>query len=136
MERWLTGELSPQLLALTAADVGAAVARGRVSRAGLALAAVNAVGLAALVADARRVRHQVEEALAEGLGVDYVEQLDEKPTPAELATPWRSVAFPFRVRDARVEVLHDLPFSEAGRRGHLDVYRPAGREVRGAAVPS
>ncbi len=131
---WLTGELAPQLLALAAADAGTAIARGRASRTGLALAAVNVGALAVLVGGSRKVREQVEEALEEGLGVDYVEQLDEKPTPAELATPWRSVVFPFRMKDSRVAIERDVAFTEAGRRGHLDIYRPASGDVADAPV--
>jgi len=92
---WLTTELAPHLMAVTAADTAAHVLgrkaergkRGR--RAGLALAGLNLAGQAYLVDQARRSRTRVEDALVEGLGVDYVEQLDAKPTPAELATPWR-----------------------------------------------
>ena len=131
---WLTGELAPQLLALAAADAGTAIARGRASRTGLALAAVNVGALAVLVGGSRKVREQVEEALEEGLGVDYVEQLDEKPTPAELATPWRSVVFPFRMKDSRVAIERDVAFTEAGSRGHLDIYRPASGDVADAPV--
>ena len=84
---WLTGELAPHLLALTAVDTAGSVARGGSSRAGFALAALNAGALATMVAGSRRVKDQVEEALEDGIGVDYVEQLDAAPTPAELATP-------------------------------------------------
>lgn len=134
---WLTSELSPQLLALSAADAGSAVVRGRATRAGLGLTALNAAGLAWLVSGSRKVREQVEEALEDGLGVDYVEQLDEKPSPAEQATPWRSLAFPFRMKDGRVAIERDVAFSDAGRRGHLDIYRPADRapHLGGAGAP-
>ena len=110
------------------------MARGRSSRAGFALAALNAGALATMVAGSRRVKDQVEEALRDGIGVDYVEQLDAEPTPAELATPWRSLANPFRVRDPRVTVERDLTFTEAGSRGHLDVYRPVDGQVENAPV--
>lgn len=132
---WLTTELAPQLLAITASDTGAHLARGRGSRAGLALAAVNLAGQAFLVDQARRVRQDAEDALVEGIGVDYVEQLDAEPTPAELATPWRSLVNPFRVRDADVEVHRDIAYApEHGKRGLLDVYRRAGGPVSGAPV--
>src|SRR6476469_2123153 len=78
---WLT-----TLLALTAADTAVHPARGRRGRAGLALAAANLAGQAFLVDQARRVRQHAEDALVEAIGVDYVEQLDAAPTPAELAT--------------------------------------------------
>src|SRR4051812_39697250 len=97
---WLTGELAPHVLALTAADTGAHVAltrrtsshrRGRSSHAGLALAAANAAGLAFLIDQSRRVQKNAEDALAAAIGGDYVDQLDAAPTPADLATPWRQL---------------------------------------------
>lgn len=122
---WLTGELAPQLLAATLVDVGTHLTPRRRNGPGLALAATSVVGLASLVAGSRRVRQQVEESLTEGLGLDYVEQLDAPPTPAELATPWRSIATPFRMRDPRVEVVRDVAYTDGGRRARLDIYRPA-----------
>jgi acetyl esterase/lipase len=127
---WLTGELSPHLLALTAADSAVSVARGRSSRLSQALAVANLVGLFALVQGGRRAGELVEEALVEGLGVDYVEQLDEAPTPAELAIPWRSLVYPFRMRDKAVTVHRNLEYAPYGKRGLLDVYLPADPEAR------
>ena len=100
---WLTSELAPHLLALTAADAAANALSGRRrDRAGLALAGgQRRPGWPTWSRQSRKVQHQVEDALVEGLGVDYVEQLDATPTPAELATPWRKLVNPFRMRDAR-----------------------------------
>ena len=122
---WLTSELAPQLLALNAADTGVQLARGRRSAAGLTLAAGSAAGLGYLVAGSRRSQQQLEDALTQGLGVDYVEQLDAPPTPADLATPWRSLARPFRFGDDTVRVERDIAYTDAGSRGHLDIYLPA-----------
>jgi acetyl esterase/lipase len=122
---WLTGELAPQLLALTAADTAVQVARGRRDPVALAAAGASMAGLGHLVRTSGKVRDQVEEALVEGLGVDYVEQLDAPPTPAELATPWRRLVNPFDLRDPRVRVERDIPYTEAGSRGHLDVWTAA-----------
>src|SRR5690242_8736710 len=72
---WLTGELSPHLLAFTAADAALSVARGRSSRLSQGLAVANLVGLATLVQGGRRAGKQAEDALVEGLGVDYVKQV-------------------------------------------------------------
>jgi acetyl esterase/lipase len=134
---WLAGELAPHLLAVTAADAAVhAVRRPRDKRekAALALAAANTAGLAYLVRGSHKVQHQVEEALVEGLGVDYVEQLDAAPTPAELATPWRTLVNPFRMKHLGVRVEKDIRYSDAGRRGLLDVYLPADGEVGNAPV--
>lgn len=130
---WLFGEMAPQMLALTAVDAATHLTRGRRSglraKAGLALAGASALGLAHIVRQSRQARDCFEDALVEGLGVDYVEQLDEVPSPADLAVPWRRLARPFDFHDDGVRVIRDLPYSEAGRRGHLDIYLPAGEDA-------
>lgn len=134
---WMYGELAPQVLALTVADAALHVSplhRGPRSRLGLALAAASALGLAHLVRQSHRARHQVEDALVEGLGVEYVEQLDAPPSPAHLALPWRQLVNPFRMSDPRVRVDKDIPYSAYGRRGLLDIYRPAHQEITDAPV--
>ncbi|WP_395656438.1 alpha/beta hydrolase fold domain-containing protein [Nocardioides sp.] len=137
---WLTSELAPHLLALTATDAAvhaATTRRGRRSRsrAGLALAALNIAGQAFLVDQARRVRKEAEDALVEGIGADYVEQLDALPTPADLATPWRQLVNPFRMRNAEVVVERNVAYApEHGKRGLLDVYRPATATTERAPV--
>jgi acetyl esterase/lipase len=134
---WLTGELAPHLLAVTAADSAVHVAgrrRSPRSGLGLALAGANALGLAFLVDQARRVGDQAERTLTEGLGADYVEQLDAAPTPADLAVPWRSLVNPFRIRNTAVRKLRDIVYDERhGRRGLLDVYSPAAGVPEGGA---
>ncbi len=138
---WLTSELAPHLLALTAADTAAHVrrgrrrGRGRRSRAGLLLAGANLAAQAFLIDQSRRVRTDAEDALVEGLGYDYIEQLDAKPTPAELAVPWRKLVNPFRIRDLAVRVDKNVPYApDHGKRGLLDIYRPAEGEITGAPV--
>jgi acetyl esterase/lipase len=134
---WLTGELAPHVLALTAADAAVHSVGRRRDPVGLALAGASAAGLGYLIWQSRAVRHRVEDALTEGLGLDYVEQLDEKPTPAELATPWRSLVNPFgtfRRGPAEVHVERDIAFGDAGGRNHLDIYAPKDRPLEGAPV--
>lgn len=130
---WLFGETAPQMLALTALDAAAHLTKGRRSglraKAGLALAGASALGLAHMVRQSRRAAGVLDDALVEGLGVDYVEQLDAGPDPADLATPWRSLARPFDFRDDAVRVIRNLPYTESGRRGHLDIYLPAGDDA-------
>lgn len=130
---WVFGETAPQMLALTAVDAVTHLTKGRRSgwkaRAGLALAGASALGLSHIVRQSRQAKDGFEDALVEGLGVDYVEQLDEVPSPADLATPWRRLARPFHFADDGVKVISNLPYSEAGRRGHLDIYLPAGQDA-------
>lgn len=127
---WLTSELAPHLFALTATDTAAHALTGgrrrRRSRAGLALAVANLAGQAFLLDQARRVQKHAEDALVEGIGADYGERLDALPTPADLATPWRRLVNPFRMRTADVVVEKDVAYApEHGKRGLLDVYLPA-----------
>jgi acetyl esterase/lipase len=132
---WLTGELAPHLLALTAADAAAHAGRGRRSRAGLALAGASAAGLAFLIDQSRRVQTHAEEALTEALGEDYLDQLETPPTPADLATPWRQLVNPFRHRGTDLLVERDIAYApEHGKRGMLDVYRPADPDLTRAPV--
>ncbi|WP_323791976.1 alpha/beta hydrolase [Nocardioides sp.] len=132
---WLTGELAPHLLAAIATDTTLQVRPGRrPDPIGLALAAGTAAGLAHLIAQSRRSAHVAEEALADALGSDYLDALDARPTPKDLATPWRSLVHPFRSRpDERIVVERDIAYNANGKRGFLDIYRPAG-DVSGAPV--
>ena len=40
----------------------------------------------------------------------------------------RRLTRPFGFRDDAVHVISDVPYSDAGRRGHLDIYLPAGED--------
>lgn len=135
---WLTGELAPHVLGLTAVDAAAHARGSRRDWRGLALAALSGAGLAYLVKQSRQAVSDAEDALVEGLGVDYVEQLDARPTPADLATPWRRLANPFAfgraARRAGIEVHRDIPFAPYGRRGVLDVYTSEVTPAAGAPV--
>ena len=111
----MTNELAPQLLTLTALDTAGHLSRGRRSGAGLALAAGNAVALGHLVRQAADVRVSLDEALERGLGV--------RLAPADEPMSWRSLARPFRILTPEIEVTRGIPYTEAGRRGHLDIYR-------------
>ncbi|WP_034286718.1 alpha/beta hydrolase [Amycolatopsis benzoatilytica] len=131
---WLTGELAPQLLALTAADTIQQVARrglgSRRDRAGLAMAALSAAGLASLIATSRNARAEVESALVEALGPDYAAGLAD---PSEFVTSWRQLLMPFRSHDPDVRRDRNLAYAPGGKRFLLDVYRPR-EPVRDAPV--
>jgi acetyl esterase/lipase len=124
---WLTNEMAPHWLAITTADAAAHLSGRRRDPVGLALAGASAVGLGYLISLARRDQQTAEAALTEALGADYGEQLDALPTPADLATPWRSLVNPFEIfrrADPAVRVERDIAFGEAGRRNYLDLYLP------------
>ncbi|HQR27119.1 MAG TPA: alpha/beta hydrolase [Nocardioides sp.] len=130
---WLAGELAPHLLAATAVDTGVALARRRATWPGLALAAGTVAGLGYLIDQSRRVETVVSTVLTEGLGSGYYERLDPAPPP-DLPTAWQTLVNPFRPDEAGVRVDRDLRYSDAGARGLLDVYRPAGVELADAPV--
>lgn len=131
---WITGELAPHLLALTAADITGQVTRRRRDPAGLALAGASAAGLALLIGQARQAQVVAETALTDALGGDYQDALDTHPTPAELATPWRTLVYPFRMRNAAVRVETNIAYNDHGRRGLLDIYLPVGAPRQNAPV--
>jgi acetyl esterase/lipase len=125
---WITNEMAPQWLALTAADAATHLTGKRRDPVALALAGASAAGLGYLIHLARRDQHTAEAALTEALGAEYGEQLDRLPTPAELRTPWRSLVNPFRTfrhPSGDIRIVKGIPYGEAGRRNHLDIYLPA-----------
>jgi acetyl esterase/lipase len=130
---WLTNELAPHLLAVTAADAAVHARGKRRSVAGLALAGASAAGLSYLIAQSRKAHLQAEDALVAGLGADYLEQLDEQPSPADLATPWRTLVNPFRMSNPAVKVERNIAYNDHGRRGMLDVYSPVDGVPEGGA---
>jgi acetyl esterase/lipase len=134
---WLTGELAPHLLGLTAADTAMHVARHGLGsrRAALELAAAGAsmAAYSALVAGGRRATQEIEHALVETLGADYRDVIERSPLPDDVSAPWRSLALPFRMRDVNVTRARRLPYAPGGRRFELDVVhhrdKPAGAPV-------
>ncbi|MDT4943534.1 MAG: hypothetical protein QOH14_267 [Pseudonocardiales bacterium] len=134
---WLAAELAPQLAAATVVDVGVHAMRHglhcRADRLGVAAAAVSAIGYGSLIAAGQRARHEVEKALREALGEGYAEGLTRPPEPADLATPWRQLAWPFRMRHVDVMAKRRLPYAPGGKRFELDVYHhrdiPSGSPV-------
>ncbi len=131
---WLTSELAPHLLAVTAADTVREVTRSKPNRRGLALAAASAAGLATMIVQAEGAKRHVDRALAEALGGDYLERLSANYTDLDLATPVGQLAMPFRMRNPEVEVLKDVSYAEFGKRGLLDVYRQRGTDATKAPV--
>ena len=132
---WLVGELAPHVLAVTVADAATHARGARRDVRGLALAAASTAGLAHLVAQSRAVRRVAESSLVEALGADFEDGLETRPTPADLALPWRRLVYPFRMREPRVHVERDIVYDDSlGRRGTLDVYRPADTPLEGAPV--
>ncbi len=131
---WLTSELAPHMLALTAADTVRELTRPRPNRHGLALAAASALGLTAVIVQSEGAKRHVDRALAEALGPDYMDRLGANYTDLDLATPLGQLAWPFRMRNPEVERVKDVAYADAGRRGLLDIYRPRGTALDKAPV--
>lgn len=131
---WLTSELAPQLLALSAVDTAIAVRRHRARPLGIALAAGAAGALAWTLTRAQGAARVVEDSLHQGLGPDYQEILDSPPTAEDLTTSWRVLARPFHMTLPGVEVIRDVQYAEGGKRARLDIYRPEGVDLSNAPV--
>lgn len=123
---WLTGELAPQLLALSAADTLVSAARRRVTPLGLALAVGSAVGLGTIVAQSLRAGVVLDDALTDTAGTPEVRD----------SASWTTLARPFwSLRTlAEVEVQRDVAYTEGGRKARLDIYRPRGVDLTKAPV--
>jgi acetyl esterase/lipase len=129
---WLTTELAPQNLIVTAVASKALVLtkRGRLNRddkIALGLNALSAAGLGVLIAQGLKVRKVVEDALVEAFGSEYVARLDPAPDKADLTTPWRQVLAPWRTRHADVKRTRGIAYAggdDADKRHRLDVYEP------------
>jgi acetyl esterase/lipase len=135
---WPTGELAPQLLALTALDTAQAVVRAKAGRAGLVLALASAAGLTYLIRDARRAGEIAERQLADSLGADYLDQVVTDPAAADLAeavpTPIRELIRPFALMRPEVERIADISYRDGGSRARLDVYRRRDVDLENAPV--
>jgi acetyl esterase/lipase len=134
---WPVSELAPHLLTLSAVDTAAelTVRRRKSAPSTIGMVAAGAtIGLLGYsIAGARRVGTELDQALRDSIGDGYLEEID-LPGPLDLRIPRGSVARPFSFRQRDVEVLKDIPYTEGGRRAHLDIYRPKDRELTGAPV--
>lgn len=137
---WLTSELAPQLVALSATDTALELTvrrrrggSGPTRTLGLAAAAVGTGLLVHVVRGALQSGDLVEGHLREALGADYLDRLE---TPLDVPAPvgWRELARPFRLTSPDVEVIQDVPYREGGSRARLDIYRPKGVDLTDAPV--
>jgi acetyl esterase/lipase len=94
---------------------------------------LSIAGLGTLTVTGQGARKEIEHALRETLGEDYATGLERVPEAADLATPWRQLLLPFRMRNPEVVRQRDVAYAPGGRRFQLDVFhherRPAGRPV-------
>ncbi|WP_203335665.1 alpha/beta hydrolase [Nocardioides limicola] len=120
---WPAGELAPQLAAVTAADALLHLPRAREHKLGLALAAASTATLATVIKQSLDVGTVLDDALAHVEG----------PLSNAAPLPWRTIARPFKLRDATLRVVRDVQYAPWGGRGQLDVYLPP-EPVQGAPV--
>ncbi len=114
---WLTSELAPQLLAATLVDSAVHVVRhGRRDGVALAASAFSVAGLAAVISAGRGAAAEVEDALAGTLGpYSSLESAIDR-------VPWRTVAYPFRMRHADVVKVRNLDYALGGKRFRMDIF--------------
>ena len=84
--------------------------------------------------NANRSASHVETTLRDGLGDDYLDELEEAPDVEDLKTRFREVARPFKMNRSDVEVIRDVSYTEGGKRARLDIYRPRGVDLENAPV--
>ena len=135
---WLVSELAPHWLVAHVIGVVLFIAAGALDGwqgwLGLACATGAAGGMVALIVQAQRVGGIVEQALCEGLGERYVDDIHrdfvERHDPS---VPWRSVLLPFRWGHREVKRVANVQYGPYGRRNMLDVYhrrdKPSGAPV-------
>jgi acetyl esterase/lipase len=126
---WLTSELSPHLLAITAVVSGALIGAGALEgwRGWLALGftVATVAGLMVLIFEAQRARDVTERALVDSLGPDYLRHIQpQRASSYDLRVPWRQLIVPFIQRHPDVERVRNIRYSDEARRLRLDVYRP------------
>ncbi len=128
---WMTNELTPQLMTITAADTAQHLIRRKATLSDLALAATNLTLMSLLVRRSQQTSAQSEESLISSLGPNYREGLGTaaQDNPLSLSKLVR----PLAVIDADVDRIRDVEYNGPGMRGRLDVFRPSG-EVSGAPV--
>ncbi|RYE77747.1 MAG: alpha/beta hydrolase, partial [Myxococcales bacterium] len=135
---WLTSELAPHLLAMTAADTAVEVTRRRRKGTGSGPLGLLAAGAAAgalgyLIAGSRTTAASVESTLERELGRSYLDRFEDAQDDDRVVTT-REWARPFRLRDAEVEVIRDINYTKGGRRARLDIYRAKGVDLTDAPV--
>ncbi len=113
---WLTAELAPQLLAATVVDSAVNIARhDRRDGVGLAAAALSVAGLTAVISASRGAAAEVGDALAELGGENSAGDATDR-------LPWRTMAYPFRMRHADVVKVRNLDYAPGGKRFRMDIF--------------
>jgi acetyl esterase/lipase len=126
---WLTGELALHHLAwqllLTAVFAWAGALSAWPGWLGLGITLVSWAGLVRGLVIAARAETVVEQALVDGLGERYAEEIPTRAEgPLAPAIDWRRVLLPFPIRHPEVERVRDLVYTRVGERAiRLDVYR-------------
>jgi acetyl esterase/lipase len=129
---WLTTELALWHIAWQAALTAVFIAFGALDAwpgwAGLALTALSWLGLARIVASARRTGRAFAAALDEGLGAGWGDTLDPSLVAPPSRFEWRRVALPFAFKRSGVDRVRSIQYVDGDglKRHRLDIYRSAG----------
>jgi acetyl esterase/lipase len=92
--------------------------------AAVALMAFSILGTLYLIALARGAGEVAERALKEGLGEDYLDNVDgDLSSRHDPTIPWVRLLLPFRMGLPEVERIKNISYGPYGRRNRLDVYR-------------
>jgi len=122
---WLTAELAPALLAIhlgvSAWFIVAGAVAGWQGWVALGLSLAIGGGLAMIIAEAMRGKHVVEEALRQGLGHDYLMEIEPR-APYDDHIPLRHLILPFWLWRTDVRRHRSIPYGPVRRRNLLDVY--------------
>jgi acetyl esterase/lipase len=131
---WLVSELAPHVGAFTAIDTTRLLLDEGADRRLALVGAANLAGVAYLFRGGLLSQQTFESGLVEGLGREYRDELESRHTDLDWKTPLLQLAWPFRDVSRDIEVIKNISYApEHGRRGLLDIYRPAG-EVHDAPV--
>lgn len=125
---WLTTELAAHHIlwqaAATAVFIGFGALQHVVGWIGLAVTLASWAGLAGLVKQGGRAGHEIEDALIEGLGERYRDEIDSELVARHDPRPSRlRLVLAFHSRRREVERIRNLSYGPAGRRNMLDVWR-------------
>lgn len=134
----LASELPILTMAGQAAGTAAFARRGAfrtpAGKVGAALTAASWAGLVGLHLEARRAGDHLERALVEGLGENYRNRIAEPKRPAgDEPAPRAQRAFRSLRGRRRYRTARDIPYGDAGKRNHLDIWRRVDQSSDGKA---
>jgi len=133
---WLTGELALWHLAWQVVATAVFISLGALDAwpgwVALGITLVSWAGLAWIIAVSLQAAHVVEQALRDGLGPEYLDEIaGQGPRRRPRRTALRRLAIPFLLRHRNVRRVKNVRYADgAGRRHLLDVWHAKGHGDR------